>query len=314
MDTLGLIKEIIVTLFFVWYYFIEAAFYFIFPTWKYKKDIRGETVLVTGAGSGIGRLLAIRFAQQGAKVICWDVQEKANNETIAQLKNYISSPDKVHGYQVDVCNKEEVYEAAALVKQEVGAVTMLVNNAGVTGSCKLVTDYNDETVNRVIGINALALFWTVKAFLPDMLKRNHGHLVTIASIAGFSPSPKAADYCASKAAAIAFHQCVRMEIAALEADIATTVISPYHMKTRLFEGFKLRFAPPSMDPEYAADQMMDAILRNQETLIIPRILYLIMPIAQWLLPSKAAIELGKLMGMFECVDEVKPKLWPEKEE
>lgn len=75
-----------------------------------------------------------------------------------------------------------------------------------------------------------------------MLKRNHGHIVTIASSAGLIGAPKMADYCASKFAVVGFHESVSLEIAAMEADIATTLICPAHVKTSMFEGFKMRFA------------------------------------------------------------------------
>ncbi|XP_014679342.1 PREDICTED: epidermal retinol dehydrogenase 2-like [Priapulus caudatus] len=308
--TVDILKELVVTLFFVSYYFIEFWFYTIFPGWKYKKDIRGETVLVTGAGSGVGRLLAIQFARHGAKVVCTDINEKGNNETVAELVTVASNPDKVHGYTCDVSSRKEVYNLAEKIRQDVGSVSILVNNAGVAGSCKYVTECQDDVMEKIMKVNALAHFWTVKAFLPGMLRRNHGHLVTVASSAGLTGGPKVADYCASKFAAIGFHQSVALEIRAMESDVVTTLLCPGHIRTSMFEGFKMRFSlVPSLEPEQAVDLMMNAILKNQEMLNIPKVLNLIIPFMTWFLPAKASLQLSKFLGVFECFDDVKPEVW-----
>lgn len=268
-----------------------------------KKSVRGEIVLVTGAGSGIGRLLTLRFAQLGARLVVWDVNEKANKETAQLVRD---RGGEATAYTVDLSKREDVYRVAEKVKKEVGDVDILVNNAGIVTGKKFL-DCPDELMVKTMEVNAIAHFWTAKAFLPSMMDRNHGHLVTIASGAGIVGMSGLADYCASKFAAVGFHESMGIEMDTLgKTGVKTTLVCPYYINTGMFDGVKTKYEGmlPILQPEYAADKILDAVLTNQDILYMPRILYLLFYMKGFL-PIKVGYYLGHFFGVTHSMDSFK---------
>lgn len=119
------------------------------------KCIDGELCLITGAGGALGRLFALEFAKEGARLVLWDCNEAANEQT-AILARELGV--QVHAYTVDLSKRQSIYEAAERVKAEVGEVSMLVNNAGVVAGRRLL-DCPDELLERTLLVNCHALFW-----------------------------------------------------------------------------------------------------------------------------------------------------------
>jgi all-trans-retinol dehydrogenase (NAD+) len=184
------------------YFSIFNSIRFLIP-YKYRsKDISGELALVTGAGSGIGKSLSKKLAKIGCTVICWDIDEKANEQTVNEIKQ---SGGKAHSFKCDLSKRENVYEVAERVKQEVGNPSILINNAGIVTGRKFL-DCNDQAIEKTMQVNSVAHFWTTKAFLPYMLDRNHGHIVSVASMAGLFGVSGLCDYSASKFAAVGFNE------------------------------------------------------------------------------------------------------------
>ena len=120
-----------------------------------RKDINGEIIFLTGAGSGLGRLMALKFAKLGAIVVCIDVNESANDETVRAIK---SQGCKAHGYKCDCGNRQDVYRVADLVKKQVGDVTILINNAAIVSGKKFL-ETEDWMVQKTIEVNTMAHFW-----------------------------------------------------------------------------------------------------------------------------------------------------------
>jgi len=233
---------------------------------KYKRhSIQGQVALVTGGGSGIGRLLCVRLAQQGVHVVTWDVNEAGNKETCRQLEEL---GHKCTEATVDLCDKTAIYAAADRLKAAGFKVDILVNNAGiVTGRNFLESP--DSLVERTFAVNVLSHFWTVKAFLPAMVESNRGHIVTVASMAGKIGVNKLIDYCSSKFAAVGFDESLRTELMVNEnTGVFTTMVAPYYINTGMFEGVKSKLIP-ILEPEYVADEMLDAILMRQKELVLP---------------------------------------------
>jgi all-trans-retinol dehydrogenase (NAD+) len=121
-------------------------------------------------------------------------------------------------------------------------------------------------------VNALALFWTVRAFLPAMIERGRGHVVTIASAAGLGGTSRLTDYCASKFAAVGFDESLRLELKRLGHPIRTTVVCPWYIDTGMFRGVKTRFRRllPILDPDYVARRILGAVQADRRRLILPR--------------------------------------------
>jgi len=190
----------------------------------------------------------------------------------------------VGAYCCDVSDREAVYAMADLVRREVGDVDVLVNNAGVvTGRPFLSLD--DDDIERTFAVNALALYWTTKAFLPRMIERGSGHLVTVASAAGLVGVPRQSDYSASKHAAVGFDESLRVELARIAPPIRTTVVCPYFVDTGMFAGVQTRFRRllPILRAEDVALRIADAIARDRARVLLPPLVHLV-PVVQALPP------------------------------
>ena len=173
-------------------------------------------------------------------------------------------------YTCDLTRREEISRVAAQTLAESGPIDILVNNAGVV-SGKNLLDISDEEIERTFQVNTLALFWTVRAFLPSMLERNSGHLVTIASAAGFAGTAKLSDYCSSKFAAVGFDESLRLELKEMNSRVLTTVVCPYFISTEMFDGAKTRFSwlLPILEPEVVARRIVAALRKNRRRVVMP---------------------------------------------
>ncbi|KFP71475.1 Epidermal retinol dehydrogenase 2, partial [Acanthisitta chloris] len=209
------------------YYLLESLVFLVVPKWK--KNVSGEIVLITGAGSGIGRLLSLKFANLGATVVLWDINQEGLKETVRLARR--NGTVRVHSYICDCSKRQDVYRVADQVKKEVGDVSILVNNAGIVTGKRFV-DSPDSLAEKSMEVNTVAHFWTYKAFLPAMIATNHGHLVSIASSAGLFGVNRLADYCASKFAAVGFAESIDLEMRCLRKfGIKTTIVCPYVINT-----------------------------------------------------------------------------------
>lgn len=232
-------------------------------------EIAGSTVLVTGAGSGIGRLMCLGMGRLGARIVVWDIDPDAVDEVVREVKASTGRP--AHGYVCDVSDRDDVYATAERVREEVGFVDVLVNNAGIV-SGRGFLENPDESVERTFAVNTLALFWVTKAFLPAMVERDHGHVVTIVSASAITHPPRLSDYAASKAAAAAFEESVRNELREIAPGVRTTAVFPYYIDTGMFEGVTPNRIPwllPVQEPRRVVTKIVDAILRDKRRLIMP---------------------------------------------
>ncbi|XP_068044680.1 epidermal retinol dehydrogenase 2-like [Anomalospiza imberbis] len=290
------------------YYLLESLVFLVVP--RRKKNVSGEIVLITGAGSGIGRLLAVKFASLGATVVLWDINQEGLNCTVRLARE--NGAGRVHSYVCDCSKRQEVYRVADQVKKEVGDVSILINNAGIVIG-KSFLDSPDSLVEKTMEVNTMAHFWTYKAFLPAMVAANHGHLVSIASCAGLCGTSKAADYCASKFAAVGFAESIDMEVRALrKTGVKTTIVCPYLINTGMFDGVisKRPYILPILDPEYVAERIITAIRQNQEMLFIPRIMYVLYFLKSFL-PVKVSVVLLEYFGNLDVMNTFKGQ--PKKE-
>jgi len=245
------------------------------------KNIRDQIVLITGGASGIGKLMAFAFAEKQAKVVIWDI----NNDAIRAVEDEAREKGvSINGMICDVMNRDDVYSKAANLTARFGPVDILINNAGIVSP--KITDVSpgpaflntpDESIIKTININVLSHFWTCKAFLPSMLERNNGHVVTISSAAGMIGVKGLSDYCAGKFAAFGFDESLRMELKRMKSAVRTTIICPFFINTGMFDGVKTRVSLllPILKSKYAVKKIVKAVLRNRRRLIMPRFVYTI---------------------------------------
>ena len=152
---MAFLKSVMFLLLVMWYC-IEAILKSLIPRrLRARKNIAGEIVLITGGGSGMGRLLAVEVAKLHATVVLWDVNESGNAETVDVIRNL---GGQALAYTVDVTKSDEVYKAAEVVRREVGEVTVVVNNAGVVAG-KPLLECPDHLIRRSMDVNVMAHFW-----------------------------------------------------------------------------------------------------------------------------------------------------------
>lgn len=178
--------------------------------------IKNSTVLVTGGASGIGRLLGQRCLQSGAsRLVIWDI----NCQNLQQVAQELQAQGhQVHTYEVDVAKPEEVEQAAQQVMDTVGVPDILFNNAGIVVG-KPFAEHSYFDIKRTLDINVLGVMAVTRAFLPRMVARGSGHVVTIASAAGLIPNPRMSVYAASKWAVLGWSESLRLELEALKQDL-----------------------------------------------------------------------------------------------
>ncbi|HAA02038.1 MAG TPA: short-chain dehydrogenase [Syntrophobacteraceae bacterium] len=262
-------------------------------------EIAGRNLLVTGAASGIGRLLALKAAIAGATVVLWDIDAMGLEKLLTEIQ---TNGGKAFSYRCDVSTRQEVYRIAEQVRADVGMVDILINNAGVV-SGKPLLECTDEQIQRTMDVNITAHFWTVRAFLPGMIQANRGHIVTIASAGGIVGASRMVDYCASKFAAFGFDEALRMEIRKNRWRIKTTVVCPYYINTGMFAGVRTRFPwlLPILEEDLVAGRIMHAIQFNKKRLLMPLIVYSVWLLR--LLPVVVFDWITTLLGINACMDE-----------
>ncbi len=197
-------------------------------------QFKDSLVVITGAGNGIGAATARRYAQLGATVVATDIDESAAHATMDACRG---KGGKAYAYRCDVADAAEVQELANRVDADLGPVSILVNNAGVgVGGAFLDGSLDDWTWLRSINLDGVVHGCHV--FGSAMVKRGRGHVVNIASGAGYVPSRRMATYCASKAAVVMLSKCVRADWAG--TGVGVSVICPGVINTSILDRTRLR--------------------------------------------------------------------------
>lgn len=148
--------EIVSGLLLILYYWAEAIVLFFVPvSMRTLKSVAGEVALVTGGGSGLGRLVALRLSRLGARIVLWDVNKGGIEETRRMIKE---EGGEAWTYLCDVAERSIVYDVADRVRRDVGHVTILVNNAGIVGGSWFM-DTSDEKLAKTVDVNTTAHFW-----------------------------------------------------------------------------------------------------------------------------------------------------------
>jgi all-trans-retinol dehydrogenase (NAD+) len=255
-----------------------------------------QIVAITGAGSGIGLLLATRFIEAGDTVIGIDV----NPASLERARESLGP--SFHGHVLDLADADAIRKVFADILDAMGRIDILVNNAGIVAG-KLLLDHTDADIRRTFAINVESHFHTVRAVLPGMIQRGRGHIVTVASAGGIAATARLSAYSASKFAAVGFDDALRIEMKRLGHPIRTTLVAPFYIHTGMFEGVKTRFSflLPILDPEKVASRIHRAILRGKRRLIMPWFVYMGFPLR--LLPVDLYDWLADFFGVSRSMDD-----------
>lgn len=192
--------------------------------------LNNKVALVTGAAQGIGRAIATRLAEEGAKVALGDIQEEAAARTAAELR---AAGNEVRAVKLDVTSLDSAIAAVEVVERELGPIDILVNNAG-WDKLEPFVESTQETWDKVIAINFRGVLNCCKAVIPKMQAHGSGKIVSISSDAGRVGSFGEAVYSGCKGAIIAFSKTLARELA--RNNINVNVVCPGPTETALLQG------------------------------------------------------------------------------
>lgn len=269
--------------------------------------IKGTNVLITGGASGIGRIMGRICLEKGASnLIVWDINQANIDKTEAELSDVKPaevgvSKGQIHSYIVNVSDPQAIKSAYEKVKSEVGEVDILVNCAGIVRGNNTFDKQTVQDIDLTMDINANAPMYVALAVLPDMLRRDRGHICNIASAAGMLGVPKLSVYCASKWAVIGWTESMRVELKQARSNVRVTSVAPYFINTGMFDGVNSKVFP-ILDPEKTAAKIIRAVEVGKSFRGIP-FAYHFIRIWQGLLPNFLFdFIFGKVFGVYSVMD------------
>lgn len=234
-------------------------------------QIENKTIVVTGAGSGIGRALSILLLSKNAKVVGVDINLNALLET-QKIANV--SDDRFRPVVVDITDKEKVEALPAQVIKHFGSVDGIINNAGIIQHFIPIKDLTYEEINRVFNVNFFGTVYMTKAFLPYFIDRPEAHIVNISSMGGFLPVPGQSMYGSAKAAVKLFTEGLYAELKGTNVNV--TVVFPGAIATNITENSGLgkpkkvssdsKLKP--MPPEKAAQIIIEGMEKNKFRIVV----------------------------------------------
>ncbi len=267
------------------------------------KNFSGKVAVITGGAGGLGRAVGLRLAKGGAKVALWDIGEEALKSAVKEIK---AAGGEARGYVVDVTDARAVREAAGRVREDLGPVDILDNNAGIVNSGDFL-DTSEDQFRLSIDVNLKSYLWCTKEFLPGMITRGSGHLIMIASASGLLAVPGLAIYSATKHAVVGFSEALRLELRKKGVSgVGMTIVCPSYISTGMFEGAKPPLLTRWLTPDGVAERIISAVRRNRLYVREPFMVKLV-PLLK-IIPCVGFMDwLGDILGLHGSMDSFKGK-------
>jgi len=232
------------------------------------KRLKGKRAVITGAGSGLGRAIAMELAQENWNIIVSDIKEERALETLQMVKQAGGNGHAVH---CDVRNISQIEAMASRAFDKWGGVDLMVNNAGVTCGGHIAST-PIENWKWIIDINFWGVLYGCQVIIPRMKQQGWGHIVNVASIAGIVSMPEMGAYNATKAAVISLSETLRAEVA--PDNIGITAVCPSMFSSNLIESLrceteeqhkiaKYLFDTASMNAAQVARHVIRAVKKNR---------------------------------------------------
>ncbi|XP_035793290.1 17-beta-hydroxysteroid dehydrogenase 13-like isoform X1 [Anopheles albimanus] len=253
-----------------------------------KKSIVGQTALVTGGGNGLGRALCLRLAQEGCNVAVVDIDMVGAQRTVTDVRKL---GVKSEAFLADIANYEEVEKLRLAVEDALGPVDILVNNAGLLAILS-ITEGKPSDLQRILNVNLLSHFWTIRVFIEGMKQRRSGYILAVSSILGYIPLARCIPYVGTKFALRGMMQALHNElrIDGYDGDIQTTTLFPTFIATRkelldLMRNLGLDEKFTFLTPEEVAKEAIEGMLRGKTSVHVSSIFIRIFLFSIDLLPT-----------------------------
>lgn len=250
--------------------------------------LSGKACLVTGAGSGIGRETALRFAEEGARIAVADIREAAARSTAREIG------ETAIALTVDVTSAQSSAIAVESTCSHFGGLDVVVNNAGVT-IVGAVHELSEDDWDRELDTNLKSVYLVSKAAWPRLLERGGGAIVNTASIAGLWAIPADAAYCASKAGVIMLTKCMALDGA--RSSIRVNCVCPGYTQTPMIDGYFQDQADPA-EARRLAESLHPLGRLGQPRDIADAIVYLASEEATWVTGTALVVDGGLTSGIW----------------
>ncbi len=247
--------------------------------------LAGKVAVVTGAGSGIGRALAMELGRRGARLALSDIDEATLAQTAEQVREIGAD---VHTSSLDVSDGSAFDAYAQSVSGHYGIVHQLYSNAGVGGLARPLTKLDVAEFERVLNVNLWGVIYGTRAFLPHLIASGDGHVITLSSLNGFMGQAYMTAYCASKFGVRGFTEALRAEMRVEQHPVRVTVVHPGGVRTEISNAALARAVGLSADeqkqaehrsqvyneklfrttPERAAQLILDGVEAGRERILV----------------------------------------------
>jgi uncharacterized protein len=232
--------------------------------------LKGKNIVITGASSGIGEKVALLVAERGARPILL-ARSMEKLQTICERINVKTSMNALY-FQLDVSNYTQVQDVFTQIKQEVGPIDILLNNAGF-GVFDAFHEADFADIEHMFHVNVLGLMACTKEVLPLMMAQNSGHIINIASQAGKLATPKSSGYSATKHAVLGFTNSLRLELT--KTNIHVSAVNPGPIETNFFTiadksgNYVKNVNRFMLKSDYVAEKIVQLMLNPKRELNLP---------------------------------------------
>lgn len=211
-------------------------------------DFTNKCVVITGAGKGIGRSIALKMAKHGANLMLSDINEETIKAVEAEVRLITGN---VVSCVCDVTDKDAVDAMLDKAKEAFGKIDILINNAGIYHTHDLFIDSSPDVWKKMMDINVLGTMYPTYKVLPEMIERRYGRIINLASVAGVYGLTTHVDYSASKGAVISFTKALAKEVT--EYGVTVNAVSPGNIAVGDYDLPDYSFAGRSGTPEECAE-------------------------------------------------------------
>lgn len=244
------------------------------------KTLEDKVVVITGAGSGIGRALALECAARGARLALSDVDDAGLSETVRRISTGSSTDATVHAAHLDVADRAAFAAYATEVAAHFDTVNVVINNAGVSLSGDF-TDLTYPDMDWIVGINFWGVLHGTHEFLPHLIASGDGHIVNLSSVFGLMSVPSQSLYNATKYAVRGMSEAIREELLLAGHPVGMTVVHPGGIKTAIARSARYSETTRAeqtirsfdqgmarMTPERAAEIIVRGVLKNKARVLV----------------------------------------------